>query len=112
MAKKQVNYDALNALLQFKTTKGFCADYLGMSEDTLERRIKDDHGMVFTAYHQLKQGRMAIKLQQKAIDMAFSGNTTLMIFALKNLAGWVNETEITANTESIKLVIEGMNGRD
>ena len=42
MAKKELNYDKLDALLQFKTNKKFCSDYLGVSEDTIERRLRED----------------------------------------------------------------------
>jgi len=99
MKKKELNYSALDALLQFKTTKKFCADYLEVSEDTIERRLREDHDMTFKEYHALKIGRTAIKLQQQAIDMAFKGNTTLMIFALKNLAGWSDKIENTVDTK-------------
>lgn len=101
MAKKELNYDAIDALLQFKTTKKFCADYLGISEDTIERRLKEDKGMTFTEYHELKMGRTGIKLQQKAIEQALKGNTTLMIFCLKNLAKWTDKVEQTLDA-SIK----------
>jgi len=38
-------------------------------------------------------GRTAVNLQQKAIEQALKGNTTLMIFCLKNLAGWADKVE-------------------
>jgi len=101
MAKKQLDYSALDALLQFKTTKRFCADYLGVSEDTIERRLKEDHNSTFKEYHQLKMGRTAVNLQQKAIEQALKGNTTMMIFCLKNLAGWADKQEIQQTTESV-----------
>jgi len=92
--KIELNYDKLNALLQFKTTIEFAADYLEVSRDTLIRRIKEDHGMTFKEYSDLKRQRTATKLQQKAIEMALQGNTTMMIFALKNLAMWSDKQEI------------------
>lgn len=105
MAKKELNYDALDAMLQFKVNKKFCAEYLEMSEDTLERRLREDKDKTFTEYHQLKMGRTAIKLQQKSIDMAMRGNVTMMIFCLKNLAGWSDKQEVVQTTE-IKINID------
>jgi hypothetical protein len=88
------DWPVLDAMLQFKVTKKFCADYLGVSEDTIDRRIKDKHNMKFSDYHELKMSRTGLKLQQKAIEMALKGNTTMMIFSLKNLAKWSDNVDI------------------
>ena len=93
--KKQLDYSALDALLQFKVSCRFCAEYLGVSEDTIQRRIKEEHGMTFAEYHALKMERTAVKLQQKAIESALAGNNTMLIFALKNLANWADKQEIS-----------------
>lgn len=91
----EINYEVLDALLQFKTTKKFCAHHMGMSEDTLENRLMEDHGMTFTEYHEMKISNISAKLQQKALNMAFNGNTVMMIFALKNLSKWTDKQEIS-----------------
>lgn len=98
---EKFNFDKLDAMLQFKVTKGFCADYMEVSEDTIDRRIKKYHNMTFKEYHALKLQRTGIKLQQKAVEQALSGNATMMIFCLKNLAGWADKQEIetTSNIE-------------
>ena len=104
-AKIDLNYAVLDALLQFKTTKKFCADYMGVSERTIDNKLKKDHKMTFTEYHALKLDRTAYKLQQKAIDMALSGNTAMMIFSLKNLAGW-SDNAAELNSEDKPLIVE------
>ena len=104
-AKIELNYDKLDALLQFKVTLLFCADYLGVSRDAIIRRLKEDHGMTFTEYATLKREHTATKLQQKAIEMALGGNATLMIFALKNLAKWSDKIDETT-TSKIEMVIQ------
>lgn len=98
---KNFSWDKLDALLQFKVALPFCADYLECSEDTIERRIRDEWDMTFSEYHALRMQRTSVKLQQKMIEMALSGNTTAMIFSLKNLAGWSDklETNITAKDD-------------
>jgi len=93
--KIELNYDKLDALLQFKVSLPFIADYLGVSRDTILRRIKEDHGMSFTEYHNLRMERTATKLQQKAIEMALKGDRTMLIFSLKNLASWADKQETT-----------------
>ena len=99
-AKIELDYSALDALLQFKVSLAFCCDYLGVSRDTIMRRIKEDFNMTFKEYHDLKMERTATKLQQKAIEMALGGNNTMMIFCLKNLAKWSDKLEHSGNSDS------------
>ena len=91
--KIELNYEVLDALLQHKITKKFCADYFGVSEDTIERRLREDFEMTFKEYHALKLENTSYKLQQQAIQMALEGNAVMMIFCLKNLAGWSDKQE-------------------
>jgi len=101
--KKEVNFDVLDALLQFKVSAEFCADHLGVSRDTIFRRVKEKFGITFGEYHKLKIEGTATKLQQKAIKMALEGNNTMMIFCLKNLAGWADKQETTHTVSEIQV---------
>ena len=98
-AKVEINYDKLDALLQFKVSLRFCAEYLGVSPDTIQRRLKEEKGLTFEQYHAQKIERTAVKLQQKAIEMAMGGDRTMMIFCLKNLAGWADKLDHGINDE-------------
>lgn len=91
--KKEIDWKILDTLLQFKVTLKFCADYLETSVDTIQRRIKEEKKMTFEQYHHSKLSRTAVKLQQKAIEMALKGDRTMLIFCLKNLAGWSDKVE-------------------
>ena len=104
--KKDIDWKELHALLQFKVSLRFCADYIGVSIDTIRRRIKEEHGMTFGEYHELKMERTATKLQQKAIEMALAGDRTLMIFCLKNLAKWADKVDETT-TQKIQVIVDG-----
>ena len=101
--KIEINFEILDALVQFKVTKIFVADYMKVSEDTIEKRIKENFNMTFTEYSKLKQQRTGFKLQQKCIEQALAGDRTLMIFALKNMAGWSDKLEQTAIDGGIKI---------
>jgi copper chaperone CopZ len=107
--KVEFDWDVLDAMLQFKVTLKFCADYLNVSTDAIQRRIKEVKGITFTEYHELRVQRTASKLQQKAIEMAIQGDRVLLIFCLKNLAGWsdkIETKEIEVTKEDTKLLIK------
>lgn len=106
MSKKvKLNYDKLDALLQFKVPLRFVAEYMEVSVDAIQRRLKEEKGMTFEEYAALKLQRTAVKLQQKAIEMALAGNSTMMIFALKNLAGWADKLESEHTVSELKILI-------
>lgn len=102
----EVNFKELDALLQFKVSKSFVADYLGVSEDTIDRRIKEKFNMTFTQYKALRSGTMSIKLQQKAIQMAVAGDKTMLKFALKNMSGWTESVEEKNQSQEIVINID------
>ena len=102
-----IDWNVLDALMQFKVTLSFVADYMKVSEDTIARRIREEYDLTFSEYNKLRMQRTAVKLQQKAIEMALGGNATMMIFALKNVANWQDKVEQNVNNSGpidIKLV--------
>ena len=101
----KLDYKVLDAIIQFKVSSRFCAEYLGTSVKTMERRLREDHDMTFTEYQKLKSERISLKLQQKAIQTALGGNITMMIFCLKNMAGWSDKIE-SENNDSLKIQID------
>lgn len=96
MTKKAViDWRVLDVLLQFKVTLKFCCHELGVAPRTLQRHITAVKGMTFEEYHELKLNKTGAKLQQKAIEMAIQGDRTMLIFCLKNLAGWSDKQEVS-----------------
>lgn len=104
-AKIDINWDKLDALLQFKVPLRFVAEYLDVSQDTVQRRIKEEKGCTYEEYASSKLQRTAVKLQQKAIEQALAGNATMMIFCLKNLCGWADKTETNVTSGDLKIII-------
>jgi len=108
MSKKiELNYDKLDALLQFRVSLNFCADYLGVSEDTIRRRLLEDKGMSFTDYSSLKRQRTAFSLTQKVVQGVVAEpfkNAALTIFTLKNVAGWTDKEEHTITFDEFNFV--------
>ncbi|MCB0419924.1 MAG: hypothetical protein KDD61_02960 [Bdellovibrionales bacterium] len=102
--KKDLNFDKLNSYLQLKSSKRMCALLLEVSEDTIERRIKDEYGCTFSEYAEKMIAPVKLKLVQKAISKAMNGDNVLLIFCLKNLCGWSDKNEVVSVSEpSIKI---------
>lgn len=101
MTKKELDWRTLDGILQFNATKKMCAEILAVSEDVIERRIRELYNQTFTDYKDAKMGKVKIKLQQKAIELALAGNVTMLIFCLKNLCGWADRIEQDISTKTI-----------
>ena len=86
--KIELNWDKLDLILQFKPSKDVVADILEVSEDTIERRIKEVKKCTFMEYRNRKMAPVKIRLVRKAIDKAMNGDNTMLIFCLKNFCGW------------------------
>lgn len=92
--KIEINWDELDAMLQFGPSRRFVADHFGVSENTIERNIKEKHKMTFKEYKDLKMDKVRLKLQQKAISMGLGGHAAMLIFALKNLCNWTDKQQL------------------
>ena len=91
--KKEINWDKLDAMCQYKPFLCDVAEYLEISEDTIERNIRAKHNCTCAEYRNKKMWRTRFNLTEKAVAMAMSGNTTMMIFCLKNLCGWADQVQ-------------------
>ncbi len=101
----EIDFKELDALLHFKANKRQCANYLEVSEDTLERRIKEKFNKTFSEYADIKLDNTRIKLQQKIIQKALKGDNTCLIFSLKNLCKWTDKQEVSIGEDSGPLEI-------
>lgn len=88
-----LNWDQLDKLCRLGLRLKDCAQILSCSHDVIERRIKRDHDMTFEEYKDSQMSHTRRTLISKAIEMADGGNVTMLIFCLKNLAGWTDKVE-------------------
>ena len=79
--------------MQFRPTLKETARWFSTSQDTVERRIKKWTRLTFTEFKEKHSMNIKYKLIDRAIDMAMSGNATMMIFCLKNYCGWSDKSE-------------------
>lgn len=105
MARAKFDWDVLNAILQYGSSLADASDIIGVSEDTIERRIKKQYKLKFAEYRQKKMSKTRYKLRQKQIEVAMSGNVTMLIWLGKNLLDQADKQEIDTNINEIKINI-------
>ena len=95
------SWEKLDAVLQMGASKTMAAGIMDCSIDTVLRRVKEKYDITFAEYRESKLSVTKIKLQQKAIQLGLAGNSTMLIFSLKNLCCWrdkqPDEESITIN---------------
>lgn len=92
---KQIIIDEakLKGFCRLKPTLKDCAAFFECSEDTIERRCKDLGSKTFAEFREKNMVHTRHSLQQEAIRQALKGNSTMLIFCLKNLCGWADKME-------------------
>jgi hypothetical protein len=96
-------WDQLDALIIWASEE-YCAERLGVSVDTLARRLKEK-GYSFADYKDKKKETIKINLRKKQYEVAMAGNPTLLIWLGKNELGQTDKVEETSLRE-IKINID------
>lgn len=89
----------LDSLILWSAHSEYIADELGISEDTLSKRIKEKTGLTFTEYRHKKKEKIRMNLRRKQYDEAINGNATLLIWLGKNELGQTDKSEIDSKGE-------------
>jgi hypothetical protein len=103
--KAPFSWEKLDGLLAYKSSLVVCADILECHENSIKNHIKKRYGLTFTEYAEKKLSRTKVKLVQKAIEQATSGNTTMLIFCLKNICKWQDKFETEETKHTIQVVL-------
>ena len=81
-------------LCSLQCTKQEIAGWFGCSEDTIERWCKRTYGETFAATFAQKRSKGQISVRRALYQAATKGNTTAMIFWLKNHAGMADQIHL------------------
>jgi len=107
LEKSPIDWSKLDGILALKGSLITCASLLDLHENTIKNHIKYRYGQTFTEYAERRLSPTKIRLIQKALEMAMKGNTSMMIFSLKNICNWADKTEsIVENVDSSTLKID------
>lgn len=103
---KEINWEVVDAILQYGATLVDCAEMAKVSDDTLANRIRDLHGCTFTEYRNRKMSKVRISLARKQYDVAMSGDRTLLIWLGKQWLGQSEKSEVKQVTTNIEEFIK------
>jgi AraC-like DNA-binding protein len=104
--EKEFDWKLIDSILQFGARLIDCCEMLEVSDDTIQRRIKDEFGCTFSEYRERKMSKMRMKLLQKQFDVAMSGNVALLIWLGKQHLGQSDKAENTIDISKIQINID------
>lgn len=93
----EINWEALDGVLQLGARLIDCVDLVGVSDVTIQNKIKEKYGLTFSEYRELKMSKMRMKLLQKQYEVAMNGNVALLIWLGKQHLGQSDKQEIVTD---------------
>ena len=97
--KAEIDQNELRDLMKFHPSQADTAAWFGVSEDSIERRIKEIEHLTFAEFRHRYLAKTKFALIQKAVSMALDGDRTMLKFCLKNLAGWSEDPAQSAEDQ-------------
>ena len=102
---KPIDEHQLRGLLRLKPTQKDCAAFFNCSEDTIERACRKYGGKSFADFRDENMAHTRFALVREAIHQATKkGNSTMLIFCLKNVCNWKDKVEETIVQEKRDLI--------
>lgn len=98
--KELVDMDKLATFMRFRPTQQDCADFFGVSVNTIDRRIKEATGETYLEFRNRNFVKTRFNLINNALLRAEKSDT-LLVFCLKNFCGWRDKIE-QETTVSVK----------
>lgn len=83
----------LKAICRLKPTLADCAAFLDVDTSTIEKYIKRTYGCPFSEFREQNMVHTRFMIIREIIAQCKKGNMTALIYASKNLCGWVDKYE-------------------
>lgn len=97
--EKELDWHLLDSILQYGAKLIDCAEICKMSEDSIQRKIKENFDCTFSRYRDMKMSKTRVKLMQKQIESALAGNPVMLIWTGKQYLGQVDKHEAAIQSE-------------
>jgi hypothetical protein len=93
----EIDDKQLIALMRLKPTIEDTAAFFDCNEDTIRRHIRKHHGKDFATFRDQKAVHTRHALVRACIEKALKGDNTMLIWCTKNLCGWTDRQDTTAD---------------
>lgn len=93
--RKEVDFNVFEGLCEILCTEEEIAHAFKMDIDTLNARIKEKYGETFSEVYKLYSAKGKISIRRKQVEVALSGNTSLLIWVGKQMLGQKEKSEIS-----------------
>lgn len=97
--RTEIDYGVLSKLCNIMCTGEECAAILGIDYDTLNRRLGQDGHNGFTDYYKKHSSKGKASLRRKQIEVALSGNPTMLIWMGKQQLEQRDKRDINDDSE-------------
>lgn len=91
--KVEIDWRILDEVIVWASSE-FCAEKLGMCNDTLVKGIKEKYGMSFSEYKEKRREPLKINLLVKQYEIAMKGNVTMLIWLGKQHLGQSDQLKV------------------
>jgi hypothetical protein len=92
--KADIDWNVVGDYLNAQCSGVEIASMLGIHENTLYGRCKEDLGLEFVAFSQQKKSEGKQSLKKKQYDVAMSGDKTMLVWLGKQILGQTERQEI------------------
>lgn len=108
--KKDIDKKQFENLCGLHCTKQEICDWFDLTDKTLDRWCKETYRKSFSEIYKQKKSNGNLSLRRKQMEVALSGNVSMLIFLGKNYLGQTDKIEQTFSpvTEEAKQAVENM----
>lgn len=101
--RKEFDWDKLNAILQYGAKLVDAADIMDVHPCTVSEKIKTKFKMSFPEYRDKKMSKVRVGLAQKQVEVAMSGNVTMLIWLGKQWLEQTDKQELSGDDKGISI---------
>ena len=100
--KIEIDFKQVASMCGIKCTMSEIAAVLGVSEDTIDRRIHEEYGITFAEFRKQNQGIGKTNIRRKQYELAMKGDKTMLIWLGKQWLKQKDKQDITTDNEAIQ----------
>ena len=97
--KIQIDWDQLDKLCHIQATKEEIVNFLEVSIDILDARIKEKHSVSFSTYYNQKASGGKMSLRRKQFTTATGGNVTMLIWLGKQYLDQADKKDLNIHED-------------